>query len=202
MMENIDVRSFLQKLPSGNFYLPVAARIYIATKKYGERLCIRTQLVHHDGERGEYIVSAEVLLYPSSNGDKPRLHATGYGRCTDKQFAKGALMKAESAAVGRALRAFGIGTEYALEDEEDDSITTGQLADAPARAAQPDSEESPKARTRRLALALEPDMNVGEVLKKYIPPDLQERFRSEEASWDDLANHLQELLDAKTKESS
>ena len=211
-MDTIDVRSFVQKLPSGNFYLPVSARIYIATKLYGERLCIRTTLVHHDAERGEYIVFAEVLLYSSNNSDKARLHATGLGRCTDKQFSKGALMKAESAAIGRALRAFGIGTEYALEDEEDDLPATGQLADSPVPPPPPTKPPSSsslpkdsKAYREEVAVLvhqLEPDLSVTDTLKKHVNEEMQEAFRKGDIGWKDIAEHLKQLVDLKNSQST
>jgi len=113
----------------GQQYLDVKFRLIWLRSEFPHST-IDTDLVTYDPDKegGFYIFKAKVTLID----DKGEIHgsATGYGTQTHKAFPSGAAEKGETKAIGRALAACGLGTQFALEPGDDDDGESN-LADSP-----------------------------------------------------------------------
>ncbi len=116
-----DPSPYLMNL-KGKQYLPVQARLLWFREEHPEGT-ITTELVRYHEQDKMWVVRAVVTV---PNGG----HATGHKQETERDFPAGALEKAETGAIGRALAALGYGTAYALELDEGE-----RLADSPAQPA-------------------------------------------------------------------
>ncbi len=116
-----DPSPYLMNL-KGKQYLPVQARLLWFREEHpnGD---ITTELVRYHEEDKMWVVRALVTV-PGGG------QATGHKQETERDFPAGALEKAETGAIGRALAALGYGTAYALELDEGE-----RLADSPAQPA-------------------------------------------------------------------
>lgn len=116
----------LIKVKGGQLYLQVRDRLIWIRSEHPEAR-IETYLINYYPDNEMWVVRAEVRIL-LDNGSEAI--GTGHGQETERDFSAGALEKAETKAIGRALATLGYGTQFALEMDE------GSLADAPAAAAQ------------------------------------------------------------------
>ncbi|HYU74205.1 MAG TPA: hypothetical protein VEL31_16160 [Ktedonobacteraceae bacterium] len=97
-------------------YLPANWRLYALRLKH-PHITIESEIIHMDVERNLVVVKA--WIYDGKTYSESDHRASSY-----KQGLLSSLDKVETAAKARASRDFGIGTELAL-DFEDDGIDTG-----------------------------------------------------------------------------
>ena len=103
----------------GKDYLQVMWRLVWVRDEIPD-VSIITQLISHDGERGEAVFTAKIV-------NEKGIIATGHGSETRKDF-RDYLEKAETKAVGRALAYAGFGTQYAPELDEGSRIVDSPVA--------------------------------------------------------------------------
>jgi len=103
----------------GKDYLQVMWRL-VWVRDENPDISIVTQLISHDGERGEAVFTAKII-------NEKGIIATGHGSETRKDF-RDYLEKAETKAVGRALAYAGYGTQYAPELDEGSRIVDAPVA--------------------------------------------------------------------------
>ncbi len=127
VVRKFDPTSKLIKVKGGQLYLQVRDRLIWLREEHPEAH-IETHLVGYYPENGMWVVKAEISMWVIlSDGSSQVATGTGLGQETEKDFPAGALEKAETKAIGRALATLGYGTQFALEMDE------GNLADTPVQ---------------------------------------------------------------------
>lgn len=108
----------LIKVKGGALYLQVRDRLIWLRTEHPEAR-IDTYLFNYYPENEMWVVKAEVTIWTrTSEGDYQEARGTGMAQETEKDFPAGALEKAETKAIGRALATLGYGTQFALELDE------------------------------------------------------------------------------------
>lgn len=126
VVRRFDPTSKLVKVKGGQLYLQVRDRLIWLREEHPEAQ-IATYLQQYYPENGMWVVKAEVTIWVNADGSYQQATGSGMGQETERDFPAGALEKAETKAIGRALATLGYGTQFALEMDE------GSLADSPVQ---------------------------------------------------------------------
>ena len=133
----------------GKHYATVGLRLSCLRDHFGSRICLRTKIVHSDGE--SITVKAEVLLN-RDDGDEPILLSDGYANKSIKyvkSFLRSSLLEfCQTSAWGRALAGLGLmGDTDVIPSAEEmmladgDNIPTNDVVVASAESLTKDKEE-------------------------------------------------------------
>src|SRR5436305_14052886 len=104
-----DPSTRLIKVKGGQLYLQVRDRLIWLREEHPDAQ-IETYLVNYYPEKEIWVVRAEIS-YWHDNGQMAK--GSGHGQESEKDFPAGALEKAETKAIGRALASLGYGTQFA-----------------------------------------------------------------------------------------
>jgi len=181
VIRKFDPLSKLIKVKGGQLYLQVRDRLIWLREEHPEAQ-ISTHLQDYYPENQMWVVKAEIVIWVLTdiNGSYQEARGSGLGQETEKDFPAGALEKAETKAIGRALATLGYGTQFALEMDE------GNLADTPVtRRTQPHGKilaaGVPELKADILAM-LEVDTDGAAKLPKH-PDDMNEGELAKTAEW-------------------
>ena len=126
VVRKFDPTSKLVKVKGGQLYLQVRDRLIWLREEHPEAE-ISTHLEQYYPENGMWVVKADITIWVESGNSYTTARGSGLGQETERDFPAGALEKAETKAIGRALATLGYGTQFALEMDE------GNLADTPVQ---------------------------------------------------------------------
>ena len=112
----------------GKHYATVGLRLSCLRDHFGSRICLRTKIVHSDGE--SITVKAEVLLN-RDDGDEPILLSDGYANKSIKyvkSFLRSSLLEfCQTSAWGRALAGLGLmGDTDVIPSAEEIQLADGE----------------------------------------------------------------------------
>lgn len=128
---SFDPSQHLRKVKGNQEYLEVRYRLMwlrdIDPEARVSTMMVGCEVRDKDGKKDPwYAFHARVEMTSGRIGE-------GHGSCYESEFRAGAMEKSETKALGRALAACGLGTQWAIDREEAESGDTddGALADSP-----------------------------------------------------------------------